>query len=287
MRYTLIHMSDLHAGPPFMQEVAASAARQAHEIRPDLLVVSGDLVQRADLFYQWPRIKTYLSTLPQPQLVVPGNHDVPLLDVVSRIFAPLRYYKRHISSDVNPVFKRPGLLVVGGSSAHGLTVDGGYVTSEQQAALKQSLSAGDAAACRVAVLHHPVVDPPAGKRGSRITNAHTVLELFQRHNVELFLCGHVHFSYIDMLSGEAALPPGALAAERQGIIICQCGTTTSRRGRGTDRRKNSFNVIEIDEQTIRIHPHFYAPAEQRFLPLTERVFNRQRLHDQRHMASNV
>jgi hypothetical protein len=58
------------------------------------------------------------------------------------------------------------------------------------------------------------------------------------------------------------------------MIVCQCGTTTSRRGRGTDRGKNSFNVIEIDEQTIRIQPHFYTHDEQRFVPVGERIFER-------------
>jgi hypothetical protein len=92
----------------------------------------------------------------------------------------------------------------------------------------------------------------------------------------MLLCGHVHFSFIDESTGATSLPPGAMAAERRGIIICQSGTTTSRRGRGVDRGKNSFNLIDIDEQTIRIQPHFYVPTEQRFVATAERLFQRKR-----------
>lgn len=275
MRYTLMHISDLHAGPPFKRDIAAIVARHAHELQPDLLIISGDFVQRATFPWEWSSIKTYLHTLPEPRLVVPGNHDVPLFDGFSRLLAPMHYYRRHISRDLNPVFARPGLVVVGGNSAHGLTMDGGYVNRQQRAAIEQAFAPYPADTCKVAVLHHPLSDPPVGRHKSKIRNAKTMLQLLDRCGVDLFLCGHVHFSFVGTANGAAtAIQAGTLITEREGIIICQSGTTTSRRGRGIDRGKNSFNVIEIDEQTIRIHPHFYEPAERRFLSTTEHVFVR-------------
>jgi 3',5'-cyclic AMP phosphodiesterase CpdA len=271
-----MHVSDLHAGPPFDQEVAAVVIRQAREIQPDLLVISGDLVQRAIFPGQWRTIKDFLQALPQPQLVVPGNHDVPFFDGFSRIFFPMRYYHRHISTNLNPVFERPGLAVVGANTAHGLTIDRGHVAYSQRETLDSIFARFDADTCKIAVMHHPVIDPPAGRRGSKITNSREVLDIFERHGVEMLLCGHVHFSFIDESTGATSLPPGAMAAERRGIIICQSGTTTSRRGRGVDRGKNSFNLIDIDEQTIRIQPHFYVPTEQRFVATAERLFQRKR-----------
>jgi hypothetical protein len=107
------------------------------------------------------------------------------------------------------------------------------------------------------------------------------MQTLERCAVDLFLCGHVHFSYVEKFTGGVPIAPGMLAQEQHGIIICQSGTTTSRRGRGTDRGKNSFNVIEIDEQTIRIHPYFYVPQEQRFAAAAERVFLRQVLQQHR------
>jgi 3',5'-cyclic AMP phosphodiesterase CpdA len=274
MRYTLMQISDLHAGAPFRPEVAEAVRQQAHELRPDLLVVSGDLVQRAVVSSQWRTITSFLETLPHPQLIVPGNHDVPLFDGFSRIFAPLRYYQRHISSEINPRFERPGLAVVGGNSSHGLTMDGGYVGRHQRAALQSIFDSYGDETCKVAVLHHPVIAPPGTNQMRRImSNARVTLELLERCNVELYLCGHVHFSYVDFIAHQNGIEE-AMATRHHGIIISQSGTTTSRRGRGIDRAKNSFNLIEIDEQHIRICPHFFEPGPQRFIPMHEHTFTR-------------
>ncbi len=274
MRYTLMHMSDLHAGPPFMPRIADAAATYAHEVRPDLLVISGDLVQRAIFPQQWRSIRNYIARLPQPQLLVPGNHDIPLLDGFSRVFAPTSYYRRYISSDLNPVFSLPGLAVVGGNSAHGITVDGGYVNQQQQRTLADTFARFDADTCKIAVLHHPLVNPPGRRRKGKMSNASTVLRLLERCNVELYLCGHFHISYIDAITGTGNIIKAIDEQTGYRIILCHSGTTTSRRGRGTDRSKNSLNVIEIDKQTIRITPHFYLPEEQRFAALREHVFRR-------------
>src|SRR5690242_17510147 len=98
-----MHISDLHAGPAFNPIIADKVAYEAHELKPDLLVVSGDLVQRADFVSQWHTIIAFLKRLPQPRLIVPGNHDVPLFHAHERLFRPLDRYKRFITSDLNPV----------------------------------------------------------------------------------------------------------------------------------------------------------------------------------------
>ncbi|MBC8076215.1 MAG: metallophosphoesterase, partial [Chloroflexales bacterium] len=135
MYYKLMHISDLHAGPPFNLLGQLQVAREAHELQPDLLVISGDFVQRADFTTQWRTIAAYLKLLPQPQLVVPGNHDVPMYNSFNRLFRPYARYRRYISATLNPVFELPGLLVAGACTAHGLTVDGGRLSRSQQAAL--------------------------------------------------------------------------------------------------------------------------------------------------------
>lgn len=267
MPYTLMHVSDLHAGPPFNLQIADLVARQAHQLRPDLLVVSGDLVQRSDFTTQWRTITGYLATLPQPQLIVPGNHDVPLYNVFARVFRPLGRYRHFISPNLTPVFTRPGLLVVGGCTAHGLTTDGGRVSSRQLAALEQAFAQCPPETCKVAVLHHHVVDPPGSKGRRRLANADQVMHLLDRCGVELLLCGHIHVSYIgNTLDVRPHL--------RQGTVICQSGTTTSRRGKGREHGKNSFNVIEIDTCVIRIIQHLYLEDVRRFAPVAEHIFPR-------------
>ena len=267
MRYVLMHISDLHAGPPFNLALARQVAREAHELRPDLLVASGDFVQRADFDDQWRTIIAYLGTLPEPRLVVPGNHDVPLFNPFKRFFRPLEQYKRYISPDLNPVFERPGLAVVGGNTAHGLTIDGGYLSPAQIAALESRFSSIPPGACKVAVLHHHVVNPPGSHGRRMIGNAKAAVDLLDRCGVELLLCGHIHISYVGTTLD-------VLPDLRQGTIICQSGTTTSRRGKGRERGKNSYNVIEIDDTVIRIGQHMYLEDAGRFVPVAEHVFPR-------------
>jgi 3',5'-cyclic AMP phosphodiesterase CpdA len=267
MRHVLMHISDLHAGPPFNEQLAAQVARQAHELQPDLLVVSGDLVQRADRPVQWRMIKAYLQTLPRPQLIVPGNHDVPLYNGVWRALFPLTVYQREISADLNPAFERSGLLVVGGCSAHGWTIDGGRLGRRQLRALERALMRAPADACKVVVLHHHVVSPPGSEGRSKIANADEVVRLFDRCGVDLLLCGHIHVSYVGTTLDVA---PDLT----KGTIICQSGTTTSRRGKQRERGKNSYNVIEIDDTAIRISQHLYLDDLGRFAPVAQHVFPR-------------
>src|SRR5579859_1968718 len=155
-----MHISDLHAGPPFNPTLADQVAREAHELSPDLLVISGDFVQRADFVSQWQMIRAFLARLPEPRLVIPGNHDVPLLHAHERLLRPLDRYKTYISPEINPVFEQPGLVVIGGNTAHGLTSDGGHLSTEQQSTLERLFGRYPASTCKIAVLHHHVVNPP-------------------------------------------------------------------------------------------------------------------------------
>jgi 3',5'-cyclic AMP phosphodiesterase CpdA len=262
-----MHISDLHAGPPFRLDLAEQVAREAHELKPDLLVVSGDFVQRADFPYQWKVITTYLKTLPEPRLMVAGNHDVPLFNPFNRLFRPYNTYKKHISANLNPVFERPGLVVVGGCTAHGLTIDGGRLSAEQIAIIAHLFSRAPEGACKVAVLHHHVINPPGAEGRSKISNAAAAVQLLDRCGVELLLCGHIHVSYVGTTLD---VRPDL----RQGTIICQSGTTTSRRGKGREHGKNSYNVIEIEDHVIRIGQHMYIEQAGRFVPVAEHVFPR-------------
>ena len=62
-----------------------------------------------------------MSRLPKPQLVVPGNHDIPLYDVISRFFMPLRNYRKIITTDLRPVYQDDELLVIGINTARSFT----------------------------------------------------------------------------------------------------------------------------------------------------------------------
>jgi predicted MPP superfamily phosphohydrolase len=84
----------------------------AAERRPHLVVVSGDLTQRARP-EQFRAERAFVDSLPAPAIVVPGNHDVPLYRFWERIFDPFGAYRRHFAAELEPIFADEELLVVG------------------------------------------------------------------------------------------------------------------------------------------------------------------------------
>lgn len=267
MRHRILHISDVHVGPPFRQAVAEKLAAQAHALQPDLLVISGDFVQRADFAAQWRAAKALRAALPSPQLVVPGNHDVPLFNLHLRLLNPLGRYRRHISSDLNPVFELPGLVVVGATSAHGLTADGGRLSQRQAATLRATLARYGSDTCKVVVWHHPVVNPPGSRKDRRMAGADAAISLLDACGVELLLSGHLHMSYI----GHTRDIDHHL---HQGTIICQSGTTTSCRGHGREHGQNSCNLIEITDQHIHISQMLFMQESATFVPFADHTFRR-------------
>ncbi|MGH7552024.1 MAG: metallophosphoesterase family protein, partial [Longimicrobiales bacterium] len=59
-----------------------------------------------------------------------------------------------------------------------------------------------------------------------------------------------------------------------GIIIVQSGTTTSRRGRAREREKNTFNLIRVGEQVIRVTHYMYFGEVDGFAPVSRHIFPR-------------
>src|SRR3954447_26019387 len=99
---TIAHLSDLHFGRTD-PDVVRGAIDAVRRLQPDLTVISGDLTQRARS-HQFRAARAFLDRLPKPQIVVPGNHDIPLWNVFARSFSPLRKYRRIITGDLAPFF---------------------------------------------------------------------------------------------------------------------------------------------------------------------------------------
>ncbi len=266
---TILHISDLHAGPPFNADKAELVVQEAAEIKPDLVVISGDLVQRAEFTKQWRQVRALLARLPQPQLIVPGNHDMPQYNQVARYLWPFRSYRKHISTNLQPLFECDDMVVIGLNTARSFTIEGGKLSAAKIAYLERTLKQYPAQVCKIVVMHHHVVQSPGPlkERKPVIDGAAATLEALDRGGAELVLCGHIHTSYV---GNTLEFDPNL----RQGTIIAQSGTTTSRRGRLWQRGKNSFNVIEIEAEVIRISQRMYIEDAARFVPVAEHVFPR-------------
>ena len=129
---TVVQLSDLHFGTT----IAATLdplIELLWTLAPDLVIVSGDLTQRAKTA-QFIEARAYLDRMPRPRLVIPGNHDVPVYDIARRFLSPLGRYRTHITDDLSPVFLDDEIVVLGINTARSLTFKGGGISAQQLAA---------------------------------------------------------------------------------------------------------------------------------------------------------
>jgi 3',5'-cyclic AMP phosphodiesterase CpdA len=251
---TIAHLSDLHFGTEIPAVVEGLVA-ELHARRPSLVIVSGDLTQRARRA-QFVAARDFLARLPQPQVVVPGNHDVPLFDVFRRFLAPLTRYRRFICPDLNPGFADEEIFVVALNTARSLTWKNGRLSLAQIEALRQRLGAAGTRH-KIVVTHHPFIPPPNDHGIALVGRAAAAIPLLDACNVDLLLAGHLHQGYAGDV--RAHYP-----AARRAVIAAQAGTATSGRTRG---EANAYNWIQLDRQVISLEVRTWNGA--RFETLKE------------------
>jgi 3',5'-cyclic AMP phosphodiesterase CpdA len=259
---TIVHLSDLHFGrvnpailPPLLTFI--------RKVKPDLVAISGDLTQRART-EEFQAAREFLDAIPFPQIVVPGNHDVPLYNILSRFIRSLGRYRRYITDDLAPFFSDDEIAVAGVNTARALTFKDGRINAAQIAELKARFQNLPDAPTKIVVTHHPF-DLPAGAEDGRVVGrARQAMEALAEFRVDLLLAGHFHIAHTGStttrfrISGYSAL-------------VVSSGTTTSTRGRG---QANSFNVIRTDPSQIGIERWAWQPEHARFDRQSDEQFQR-------------
>ena len=241
----ILHISDVHFGPPHLKDLSQEVLKLEEDRRPDLVVVSGDLTQRAKP-HQFQQARRFVDQFKAPALVVPGNHDVPLYRFWERFLAPYGAYRKHFDADLEPVIQTPpGFLAVGINTAHGWTFTEGRIRSRRLQEVADLLESVPKSAPKIVVAHHNLVPPPRFGRQKVVWNASKAIDLFSRAGVDLILSGHNHQAFV--AESESFYPSGRLP-----VVILHSGTTTSDRGRGSEEGGNSCFWIEIDALTVMI-----------------------------------
>lgn len=258
---TIAHLSDLHFG--HLDPAILPVVRQTLlEIGPDLLVVSGDLTQRARR-EEFEAARKFLDSLPFQRLVVPGNHDVPLYDVVARWLRPLRRYKAIISEDLEPVFADQEIAVVSINTARALTFKNGRINHRQVVQCRERFAAvaDTGAMTRIVVAHHPFILPDGANPNDLIGRARMGLQAFTEAGVDLILSGHLHVSR----TLQSAPAEGQVGRP---VLLVQAGTATSTRRRD---EANAFNILRVDHPEVVIERWTSDAAGSRFgIALVER-----------------
>lgn len=256
MSSRILHLSDLHFGrqrPELVDAVLALAHVQA----PDLIAISGDLTQRARA-RELLAARAFLSRLPQPLLLVPGNHDMPGWQLWERFADPWRQWRTHLDAELEPVLETPGLLAIGVNTARpgGLYRDWsrGRIDPDQVARVESLLRRRRDKPLRMLIAHHPLLLTSAVAHRGRMGNGADALLRLHAAGLDLALGGHVHLGYAGVVDG---------------VVIAQAATGTSDRLVG---EPNGLNLIEADGSRLRIaHWHW---QDDRFAPVAEARFER-------------
>lgn len=244
---TIAHLSDLHFGR-VDQSLIEPLISAVTEARPDLVAVSGDLTQRARS-HQFREARAFLDRLPQPQIVVPGNHDVPLHNVFTRFLQPLAKYRRLISDDLQPFFGDDEIAVVGVNTARSLTIKGGRINEMQIAGVKERLCVFRDEVVKVVVTHHPFDLPEGYGDRDLVGRADLAMTALAECGADLFLAGHLHITH----TGHTAQ---RYKIRGHSALVVQAGTASSTRGRG---EANSFNLVRLNHPEISVERIVWQP----------------------------
>ncbi|HEU4558551.1 MAG TPA: metallophosphoesterase [Longimicrobium sp.] len=267
---TLLHVSDLHFGPPYLERVGESVQAFAATLKPDAIIASGDFTQRAKAS-QFAAARAFLDRLPRvPTVVTPGNHDVPLYRIAERMLDPYRHYRKHMQQELDTVTRIPGATIVAiNSTAPRRMITNGRIHRWQLDFVADAFRDVPDEELRIVVSHHHFAPPPDFEGAEAMQQAQRALDAFTAMKVDMVMGGHLHRAYIgnslDVYAGQD---------REHGIVIVQSGTSTSRRGRAREREKNSLNVVRLNGTTIRVTHYMYFDDAGDFIPTSRHLFFR-------------
>jgi len=224
----LLQISDTHFGteqPPVLEALVALAAQQ----KPDLVVLSGDITQRARPC-QFRAARAFIDRLEAPFLAVPGNHDIPLFDLWSRLTRPYARYAKAFGTNLEPVHASPDLLVIGVNTTRAWRHKNGEVSSAQIDRVAQLLSSATPQQLRLVVVHQPAAVTQPEERINLLRGHNAALRAWSAAGADLVLGGHIHLPYTLAVQG---LP--------RRLSVLQAGTAVSSRTRRDT--PNSVNIV--------------------------------------------
>jgi 3',5'-cyclic AMP phosphodiesterase CpdA len=255
---TLLQISDAHFGteqPPVVQALLQLARVDA----PDLVVMSGDITQRARR-RQFAAARAFIAELkPAALLTIPGNHDIPLFNLALRAFAPYANYSRAFGENLEPVFESPHLLVIGVNTTRPQRHKDGELSEQQIERVTHHLQRAAPSQLRIIVVHQPVLAIRKSDEDNLLDGHRQAVPAWAAAGGDIIMGGHIHLPYVRSMQTTF----GVLSRD---IWTVQAGTAVSSRIR--EGITNSVNVIRCngDEAPRRcvVERWDYVPTLSRF-----------------------
>ncbi len=254
----LLQISDTHFGTeqPLVVEALVALAAQ---LRPDVVVLSGDITQRARPA-QFRAAKTFVDRLGAPVLAIPGNHDIPLFDLWARLTRPYARYATAFGAELEPVHATQDLLVIGVNTTRAWRHKNGEVSTAQIDRVAKQLAAATPGQLRVVVVHQPVAVPTVQDQTNVLRGHSAATQVWSAAGADLVMGGHIHLPYTLALQG----------LERP-LWAVQAGTAVSSRTRPGG--PNSVNVLRWGEPSghCLIEQWNFVPFDRAFVRNTVTV----------------
>jgi 3',5'-cyclic AMP phosphodiesterase CpdA len=268
----LLHLGDFHFGGGADVRKVEALEGMLPDLRPDAIVVSGDLSQRARHGeFQRARAFVRLASRSAPVLVQPGNHDVewwrrPLLPFGRD--AIYRKYRLYFGEELAPTLAVPGAVIASVLTAHGLSWGSltfnprdmsvkGHLPKREIERARRVFGTARPTDARVLVVHHNVL-----RGGLSLRMGLSRWRRAQRRIVDsgadVVLCGHDHQEAADLLGGK---------------VVVSTTSTLSTRSRGG--RPASFNFLAIDQAAVQVTFFRWEAKQGRFRSSDTVAFARQ------------
>ncbi|HKV69837.1 MAG TPA: metallophosphoesterase [Gemmatimonadales bacterium] len=249
MTVQILHLADLHFGG--LADIRQIEALEAilPDLRPDAVVISGDLSQRAR-HGEFQRARAFVNTAKEtsPVHVTPGNHDVqwwwrPFIPFGSA--AKFEKYRRYFGDDLTPTLNVPGAVIAGANTSHGIAWGSltprprdiavkGHLPKSEFLRVKQIFAGADPADARVLVLHHNVLRGDISQRMG-LARWRQAQRRILDSGADVVLCGHDHQEGADVLGGR--------------VVVSTSGTLSTRSRGG---RPSCFNFVTIEPAAVQV-----------------------------------
>lgn len=274
-RVTLAQLSDIHFGRDVDLDQVEVLEGLFAEVRPDAVVLAGDLTQRAR-HGELQRALAFVQTLRRvaPVLVIPGNHDVEWWRSPFGILGADRRYRKYrlyFGEDLSPRLELPGVVIGSALTSHGLSfasmtwnpndlVVKGHLPRSEAARLTRYFQAAPPEAARVVVLHHNVLRGAISHRMG-LARWKSAQRMLRETGADLVLCGHDHQEGSGQLGG----------------VVVVATSSAHTRGRIRGGRPSAFNLITIEDASIAVQHLRWERSGRRFVPSDLARFGRVRL----------
>ncbi|MCE2454576.1 MAG: BamA/TamA family outer membrane protein [Gemmatimonadetes bacterium] len=249
----VLHASDLQIGRPFLRTAGEAFLALIRELAPDLVVVSGDLTQRAKK-REYEIAEALLTEIGAPAICVAGNHDVALYRFWERLLWPWRKWDRHIGERRSACHLPGRALVVGLNTAspHRGIVNG-RLRSEDLNYARTAFDGAEPGERRILVIHH-CLRRIHGKASSPLPNAEDAIERIAGMGVDVVLAGHQHVSHADRVVSRSG-----------SFLLIHAGTATSSRWRAPEEGVNTVNLLDLNGPALAVTRFSRSEGKRSFL----------------------